>query len=217
MDNPINNYWQLRLKDLKQALEKNNFSVFIVDSKEKAKQVVLNEIIPATGAKSVSWGGSDTFKATGLYAELKKSKDLQVIDTFDSKKSREELMERRRQALLVDLFICGTNAVTESGKLVNLDMIGNRVAAITYGPRQVIILVGRNKITGNVDDAIYRVKNYAAPTNVMRLDKKNPCFKSGFCEECQSNERICNNWAITEKSYPKGRINIVLINEDLGL
>jgi L-lactate utilization protein LutB len=128
-----------------------------------------------------------------------------------------DMLERRRRALLVDLFITGTNAVTETGKLVNLDMIGNRVAGITFGPKHVIVIVGRNKIVPDIEDAMLRIKNFAAPANSMRLDKKTPCVKTSMCEECRSIDRICNNWTITEKSFPKGRIKVVLINEDLGL
>ena len=126
------------------------------------------------------------------------------------------MIERRRQALLVDLFITSTNAVTESGQLVNLDMIGNRIGGITFGPINVIILVGRNKIVADLKEAIFRVKNYVAPANAMRLDKKTPCVKTAYCEECKSPDRICNTWTITEKSFPKGRVKVVLINQDLG-
>jgi hypothetical protein len=106
--------------------------------------------------------------------------------------------------------------VTETGQLVNLDMYGNRIAAITFGPKHVIILVGRNKIVADMEEAVSRIKNYAAPVNAMRLGKKTPCAKSGLCEDCKSPDRICNTWTITEKSFPKGRVKIVLINEDLG-
>ncbi len=135
---------------------------------------------------------------------------------FDKDVSNEEKAELRRQALLVDLFITGTNAVTETGTLVNLDMYGNRIAAITFGPKNVVILVGRNKIVADVDEAMFRIKNYAAPINSMRLDKKTPCAKTSYCDECNSPDRICNTWTITEKSFPKGRVKVVLINEDMG-
>ncbi|NLI32300.1 MAG: lactate utilization protein [Deltaproteobacteria bacterium] len=217
MEKPVENYWQKRLAEVKEALEGNNFEVFIAESVSEAVKIVLEEVLPKLGAKSVSWGGSMTFPATGLYEVLKKSADMEVLDTYDRSLPPEMMIERRRQALLVDLFITGTNAVTETGKLVNLDMIGNRVAGITFGPRHVIILVGRNKIVPELEDAMFRIKNYAAPINSMRLDKKTPCAATSFCEECKSPDRICNYWAITEKSYPKGRIKIVLINEDLGL
>lgn len=216
MDNPIENYWKIRLANLKESLEGNNFEVFVAESVNAAKDVVLEKIIPKTGAKSVSWGGSVTFVATGLYEVLKERSDMEVLDTYDKSLSPEEALERRRQSLLVDLYITGTNAVTESGQLVNLDMIGNRIGGITFGPKHVIILVGRNKISSDLDEALFRIKNYAAPVNTMRLDKKTPCVKTAYCEECKSPDRICNTWTITEKSFPKGRVKIVLINDDLG-
>ncbi len=216
MDKPIENYWKIRLANLKETLEGNNFEVFVADSINAAKDIVLEKIIPKTEAQSVSWGGSVTFVATGLYDALKENSNMEVLDTYDKSLSPEEALERRRQSLLVDLYLTGTNAVTESGQLVNLDMIGNRIGGITFGPKHVIILVGRNKITADLEEAFYRVKNYAAPVNTMRLGKKTPCAKTSWCEECKSPDRICNTWTITEKSFPKGRVKVVLINADLG-
>lgn len=217
MDKPIANYWQGRLKGLKENLEANNFEVFLAGNGAEAKKIVQEEILPQTGAKTVSWGGSMTFRATGLYDALKSASGLEVLDTFAKSKSPEERLDLRRKALLTDLFITGTNAVTEDGMLVNLDMIGNRVGALTFGPKNVVILVGRNKIVSDLDEAMWRIKNYVAPTNAMRLDKKTPCVKTSFCDDCKSPDRICNTWAITEKSFPKGRVKVILINEDLGL
>ena len=217
MNKPIDKFWQVRLADVKTALEANNFEVFIAEQKKDADKIVLEDIIPQIKPKSVSWGGSMTFTGIGLYKKLKGRSDFEILDTFDKKISDEEKKQRRRQALLSDLFITGTNAVTEDGQLVNLDMIGNRIAALTFGPRWVIILIGRNKIVPDLEEAMFRVKNYVAPANSMRLDKKTPCVKTSYCEECKSPDRICNTWTITEKSFPKGRVKIVLINEDLGL
>jgi L-lactate utilization protein LutB len=216
MDKPTDNYWRLRLAELKKALEANNFDVFLVDNAEEAKKTVLEEIIPKTEPETISWGGSQTFIATGLYSVLKKHNGLKVLDTIDKSIPREAVLERRRQALLVDLFITGTNAVTETGQLVNLDMIGNRIAALSFGPKHVVVLAGRNKIVPDVEGAMFRVKNYAAPANAMRLGKKTPCVKTSYCKECKSMDRICNTWTMTEKSYPKGRVKVVLINQDLG-
>jgi L-lactate utilization protein LutB len=217
MEKPKETYFQIRLKELKKALEANHFEVFLAEHTSHAKDIVLKEILPKSGARSVSWGGSVTFTSTGLYEAVKSMAGLEVLDTYDKTFAPDQVMERRRQSLLVDLFITGTNAVTESGILVNLDMIGNRVAGITFGPRSVVILVGRNKIVPDLEEAFHRIKTYAAPVNAMRLDKKTPCTKTSYCEECNSPERICNTWTITEKSYPPGRIKVVLINEDLGL
>lgn len=216
MSDPILTYWQKRLDNLKAALETNNFEVYSADSADHAKAVVIQEILPKIKISSISWGGSKTLLATGLCDYFKESGAYEIIDTFDRSVSEEEKMERRRQALFVDLFLTGTNAVTESGQLVNLDMLGNRIGGITFGPRHVIILLGRNKLTVDLDEAMFRIKNYASPVNAMRLGMKTPCVKTSFCEECKSPRRICNTWCITEKSFPKGRIKIVLINEDLG-
>ena len=216
MDNPIDNYWKIRAQALKEALETNNFEAHVCADKNEAKELVLNTILPAVKPASISWGGSMTFAACGLYDALKNRPGIEVLDTFDKSIPVDEMLERRRRSLLVDLFISGTNAVTESGQLVNLDMIGNRIGGITFGPRHVVILAGRNKVVSDLDEAFYRIKNYAAPVNAMRLDKKTPCRKTSICDECQSPDRICNTWTITEKSFPKGRIKIVLINEDLG-
>ena len=217
MDKPIENYWKLRLNDVKKELEANNFEVHLSASVEEAKELVLETIIPSIQPASISWGGSMTFVSSGLYHALKDRDDVEVIDTFDKKISKKEQLERRRQSLLVDLFITSSNALTESGQLVNLDMFGNRIGGITFGPRHVVVLIGRNKVVGDLKDAIYRIKNYVAPTNAMRLDMKTPCVKTSYCEECTSPGRICNTWTITEKSFPKGRIRVVLINQDLGL
>jgi len=216
MDQPINHYWQLRLNDLKSELEANNFEVFLAENRQAASQIVLEDIIPKLNVKTVSWGGSMTVVASGVYEALKKRTDLTVIDTYDRTVTPEEGLNRRRQALTVDLFVMGSNAVTETGMLVNLDMFGNRVGALTFGPKNVIVLVGRNKMVDDIEEAMFRIKNYAAPVNAARLDKKTPCVKTGYCDDCSSPDRICNNWTITEKSYPKGRIKVVLINEDLG-
>jgi len=157
-----------------------------------------------------------SFVATGLFHELKGNPDIKVLNTFDQTLTKEEMLELRRQSLIVDLFITGTNAVTEAGHLVNLDMVGNRVAAMMWGPKNVLLVIGRNKITGDLEDAMIRIKTYAAPVNTMNLDKKTPCRKTGICHDCSSPDRICNYWTIIEKSFIKKRIKIILVNEDLG-
>jgi len=217
MEKPVENYWALRLNSLKEALEANNFAVYIAENGESARKIVRDEILPKSGARSVSWGGSMTVVQTGVYDDMKAAEGIEVLDTYEKGIDPAAMLERRRRSLLVDLFITGTNAVTETGKLVNLDMTGNRVAGITFGPRNVVILVGRNKVVPDIEDAMLRIKNYAAPANAMRLDKKTPCMKTSVCEECAGPDRICNTWTITEKSFPKGRVKIILINEDFGL
>jgi L-lactate utilization protein LutB len=216
MKNPIDNYWNLKLKSVKENLEKNNFQVFIAPDAKTAKDIALNDIIPDLDVKTVSWGGSMSFIATGLFHELNANPELEVLNTFNRKLTPEEMLELRRQSLMVDLFVTGTNAVTQAGHLVNLDMVGNRVAAIMWGPKNVLLIIGRNKICQDLEEAMLRVKNYAAVVNTMNLDKKTPCIKTGICHDCSSPDRICNYWTITEKSFIKKRIKIILVNEDLG-
>lgn len=217
MKNPIDAYWKTRLESVKENLEANNFTAFVADTPEDVKAIVENEILAKSQGKTISWGGSLTHVETGLYEMLKDREDLDVLDTYDKKGyTPEEVLERRRQSLLSDIFVTGTNAVIEDGYLVNLDMIGNRIAALTFGPKEVIILVGRNKIVPDLESAMDRVKNYAAPVNAMRLDMQTPCAKTGICHDCKSPARICNTWTITEKSFPQGRVKVILINADLG-
>ncbi len=217
MDNSVENYWKIRLENCKAALEKNNFEAFIADDPQEAKAIVLSVILPNISVKTASWGDSMTLCSTGILDAMRQRSDVRFIETFDKTVSRDEVMERRRQALLSDIFFTGTNALTQGGVLVNLDMVGNRVAGITFGPRHVVITVGRNKIVANPDEAMKRIRNFAAPANAIRHHVKTPCVKTSRCMDCKSQERICNTWTITEKSFPKGRIKVILINKELGL
>lgn len=217
MDNYDNNYWTLRLDDCEKTLTKNNFLVRRAETAEEAGRIVLDELLPATEAKTVSWGGSMTLKSLGIYDALSNDSQYETLNPYQPGLSREEMMEIRRRALLVDCYLLSTNALTQTGKLVNLDMTGNRVGALTFGPRHVIVVAGRNKLVADIEDALFRVKDRAAPPNAMRLDMKTPCVKTGFCEDCASPQRICNTWTITEKSFPKQRVKVVLVNQDLGI
>ena len=217
METPTQKYWELRLQSCKDALEKNNFEAYIAQTPAEAGQIVIDQILPAINVKSVSYGDSLTLFETGVLKFFKKKSKITLIDTFDKKASREEIIERRRNALLSDLFFSGANAVVEFGALVNLDMVGNRVGGMVFGPKWVVIMVGRNKIVSDLEQAMERIKNLAAPANAIRHEQKTPCVKTSYCMDCSSPARICNVWTIHEKSYPKGRIKVILINQDLGL
>jgi len=212
-----NRYWEIRLSNCKNSLEKNNFDAFIAETPSDAKKIVIDKILPLIDIKSVSWGDSLTLYSTEILEYFRSKSEIKLIETFAENISREKIMERRRKALLTDLFFTGSNAVIDSGILVNLDMIGNRVGGITFGPKYVVIMVGRNKIVQDLDEAMRRIKNIAAPQNALRHSQKTPCVKTSYCMDCKSPERICNIWTIHEKSYPKGRIKVILINQDLGL
>ncbi|MCG8531885.1 MAG: lactate utilization protein [Desulfovibrionales bacterium] len=209
-------YWQLKLNSVKENLEINKFEVFITPTAQAARELALETIIPSLDIKTISWGGSVSFIKTGLFHALMDQDRYEIINTFDQSLSMEEMMERRRTSLLTDLYITGTNAVTQGGQLVNLDMVGNRVAAMMWGPLNVLLIIGRNKICRDVEEAMARVKTIAAPMNTIHLKKKTPCAKTGVCQDCSSPDRICNYWSILEKSFIKDRIKIILVNEDLG-
>lgn len=215
--NPVETYWQIKLDVVKQNLMDNGFDAFVLPSKSAAKDLVMGEIVPSIKPASISFGGSMTVVETGVYEAVKNLSGVEVIDTYDYSLPPDERIERRRRALLVDLFITGTNALVETGELVNLDGMGNRVAAMTFGPKFVVIICGRNKIVPDLETAIMRIRHYAAPANAIRLSRKTPCTKTGVCDDCSSPDRICNVWSIIEKSSPKGRIKVVLVNEDMGL
>jgi L-lactate utilization protein LutB len=218
MADPIDTYWQLRLEQCKKALEKNGFEMFVAADIQSAGAIFLDKILPGIEVITAAWGDSMTFLATGVLDVICADTSIQMIDPFDAQASAQERLERRRQALLADLFFTGSNAVTETGLLVNLDMVGNRVAGITFGPKHVVLFIGRNKIVPTLDDAMQRVTNYAAPANAIRHPGlKTPCMKTAVCMDCSSPDRICNTWCITEKCFPKGRIKIILVNQDLGL
>lgn len=224
MKDPVGErYWRQRLDSVRKRLEKNGFEVYVAQDLSGAREIVLGEILPGTGARLVSWGDSLTVIASGLLDDVRNSPDLEFLDTFAEGLSPRERFERRRKALLSDLFLTGTNALTLDGRLVNLDMVGNRVGGITFGPRHVVILAGRNKIVTDLEAAMTRIRTYAAPANAIRHhtgahpELNPPCVETATCSDCSSPMRICNTWTITEKSFPPGRIKVVLINRDLGL
>lgn len=221
MQNAPNTFHEGRLNKVSKALAKNGFTPHIAATAADAKDIVLGDIITElaneNSARSASFGGSMTLVNTGIHEGVKSHPLLEeVLDTYDTTGPRFEVLALRRKALLVDIFLTSTNALTMDGKLVNLDGTGNRVAALAYGPKHIIIVTGRNKIVDSLDDAMHRVKHYAAPINAIRLGRKTPCVQTLRCENCSSPDRICNTWTITEKSWPKGRIHVVLVNEDLG-
>jgi hypothetical protein len=218
MNEAIETFYRMRLEHCGQALAANNFETYIAENSEHATEIFQQKIFPRLTVKSASWGDSLSLSATAILDFLRSRPEIDFIETFEPGLDRSELIERRRRALLVDLFLTGTNAVTKDGALVNLDMVGNRVGPMIFGPRHVVLVIGRNKIASDVETAMTRIKDHAAPLNAIRhKGLKTPCMKTSFCMDCKSPDRICNSWTIIEKSYPKERIKIILVNDDLGL
>ncbi len=206
-----------RVNNCQTALIANGFKVYLAKDRQQARRVFFEKIFPDHKSDLISWADSLTMEATGVLADLQADPTLNRINTFDATAKRGEIVERRRQALLADLFLTGTNAITSCGKLVNLDMIGNRTGAISFGPKKVVLFVGRNKIVHTLEDAFDRIRNHAAPLNAKRHNMATPCAQTGRCHDCRSPQRICNTWSILDKCYPSERISVVLIDEDLGL
>lgn len=200
------------------SLERNHFEVYFANDRQEAKNIFFNEIFDKIKPTTISWGDSETMKATGILPEIERHPECILIRTFQDGYSRAQKTYWRRQALHADLFVSGTNALTCNGQLVNVDMVGNRVAGITFGPEHVVLFIGTNKITDNLEKAMERIRTIAAPLNAIRHPHLHtPCQKTQTCMNCQSTDRLCNTWTITEKSFPQKRIKIILINEPLGL
>lgn len=196
----------------KNALEKNGFLVEICETKEKCLKSAIAQI---DNNASIGLGGSTTVKEIGLYSYLIEN-NYNLINPYISGLSRNEVFNIRQKTLTTDFFIAGSNAITLEGELVNVDGYGNRVAAITFGPKKVFLFVGMNKIVPNREQAIDRIFDYAAPINAKRLNRNVPCVESGFCEDCDSPERICKHLVITMRQNIPDRIKILLIKENLG-
>lgn len=194
------------------ALEKRGFTVRCFEKADDARKVIL-DMIPKTA--SVGSGGSMTLKAMGILDELYERGNTVFHSEFAKKLGMDHL-EARKKGMTADYFLASSNAITLKGELVNTDGIGNRVAAMFYGPDTVIIVAGRNKIVKNRTEAIARIKNIACPLNARRLEKDTPCAKNGKCGDCSDKSRICRITTIIEFAPEYINTNIFLINEDLG-
>ncbi len=160
--------------------------------------------------------GSMTAVGIGLWEAIAALPEVNLIDPYRPELSPEEGLELRRRGLTADVMIASTNAITLDGRLVNLDGMGNRVAAMAFGPKKVILVVGMNKVAPDLESAVARVKHYAAPVNNIRYGLKNPCVETGLCSDCKTPQRICNMWSIIEGHMTKDRIHVKLVGENLG-
>ena len=193
------------------ALSLRHFDAYYCASASEAAEKILS-LIPKTDV--VSWGGSVTMEALGVIDRVKKG-GWRVIDRSTAQ-SQEEKIEIMRRALLCDTYLTGANAISEDGEIVNVDGNGNRVAAMTFGPKSVIVACGMNKVVKTAEDAISRARNTAAPVNAQRFDIRTPCKTTGSCADCKSTDSICSYIVRTRLCKPAGRIKVVLVGEALG-
>ena len=195
-------------KTVIEGLEKRNMKGYYAQSKEEALKIALS-LIPEKS--TVARAGSASVDEIGLADALVKGNyDFFNRDTTDDKRAAELF------AFDADVFVAGTNAITRDGVLVNIDAKSNRVAAIAYGPRKVVLIVGMNKITNDLDSAMKRARNTAAPINAQRFGIDTPCCKTGSCFNCLVPDTICCQFMITRYSKMPDRIHVILVNDNLG-
>jgi len=203
---------QEKIKRTIENLEKNNIKGYFVQNEEEACSKI-KELIPE--GSTVAVGGSMTLFEIGAIDLLRNGK-YNFLDRYEAGLTAEQMKEIHRKAFFADAYLTSSNAVTEEGELYNGDGTGNRVAAMIYGPYKVIVVVVFNKIVKDLNEAISRVENLAAPANTKRLSRRTPCTKTGYCMDCDSPERICNDYVLIKKQNTPGRIHVIIINKELG-
>ena len=208
---PKERYYENVANTIIKNMEKRQIEGYYCPDKKSALKKAL-ELIPK--GSSIGWGGSVTLSETGLMDAIQNG-DYKIIDR-DTAKNLEEQRKIYGEICCSDFFLMGTNAITLDGELINIDGRGNRVAFLCYGPQNVLILAGMNKVVTDIDSGFKRVRNIASPPNTVRLNKKTPCAITGKCEDCYSPDCICGQFVITRRSGVPNRIKVILIGEELG-
>lgn len=211
MDANVKEIIKIKMEACKKALEKNGMKAYLVEDAQAARELV-NAMIK--DHETVCDGGTMTLQETGIL-DMLNHRDLVFHSHSDPTMTREQSDAEARKAFSADTFIASTNAVTLQGELVNIEGHGNRVSAMIFGPKQVIIVAGYNKIVEDEEAAKKRIREIAAPANSVRLHKQTPCSKTGSCQDCYSKDRICSSYV--KINYDKeDRIRVILIAEAYG-
>ena len=192
-------------------LEKRQMEGYYVPDKNAALELIKS-LIPK--GSIIGYGGSVSLSESGVLTALD-TPNYKLIKREEAKND-EDTARIFREILFSDFFLMSSNAITVDGELVNVDGRGNRIAFLAYGPKNVILVCGMNKITADVDSAIKRIKTLAAPANAVRLNRSTPCAITGICGDCQSPDCICANTIITRRSHIKGRVKVILVGKELG-
>ncbi|MEG2289788.1 MAG: lactate utilization protein [Clostridium sp.] len=201
-----------KIKQTINCLNSNGMNGYLVNSEEELIKKI--EEITWSGA-TVACGGSMSLFETGVIEHLRSGR-YTFLDRYKEGLTKNEVKEIYRQSFSADVYFTGTNAITEKGELYNVDGNGNRVAAMLYGPDKVIVVLGENKIVKDIDEAIRRNERIAAPANCKRLNRNTPCTKVGYCLDCSSEDRICNEYTIIRRQGNKDRIHVIFLNKELG-
>jgi len=207
--------WQYEQKCLKavEALNKNGFKAVYCPTRQEALDYILKE---AAGAKTVGFGGSLSVAALKA-ADALQAAGKELLNHNTPGLTPEERLAVMRRQLTCDLFLTGTNAVTLTGFLINIDATGNRVGAMSFGPGKVIVVAGRNKLAADKEQALQRIKACAAPPNAKRLSLNTPCARTGICADCSSPDRICRITTVMERKPRMTDVHVLIVNEDMGL
>ena len=212
MDEIVKSYLQNIVERTVSALEDRGFNAFAASNREEAREKVLG-LVPA-GAK-VGAGGSVTLRELGIVEALL-ARGHTVYEGWGPQQSQPKDFDYRKAHLTCDVFLTSSNAITSDGDLVNVDGVGNRVAAMIFGPEKVVVVAGYNKIVPDLDSAVQRIRNVAAPLNAKRLNLKVPCAETGYCVDCSSPDNICRVTTIISRKPRRTDITVVLVPEQLG-
>ena len=212
MPTPIDVYYAKRGEILVKNLKSRHFDAYYCATKEEALAKAL-ELIPERS--TVGWGGAMSAQQIGLMDAINNG-NYNAIDR-DRCATAEEKAQAAKDCLFADVFLTGANGLSMDGQMVNIDGMGNRVAAIIYGPKTVLVIAGMNKVMDTLDAAINRARTVAAPMNKQRFDSVTPCGVTGTCADCKAEACICNHIVVTRHCRPVGRIKFILVGESLGL
>ena len=211
MSNPRKEAFEITAQTLIKNLEKRGMQGYFCEDSQSAVELVKQFV---SEGSSIGWGGTLTFEETGVKNALEEGNYVMLDRTkVNGPAQMEEIVQRH---LACDTFFMSTNAITTKGELVNIDGNCNRLACLLYGPKQVILLVGMNKVVRSIDDAVDRIQTLACPPNAIRLGYDTPCAKVGVCGNCHNDDCMCCNIVITRHNRLKGRIKVILIAEELG-
>lgn len=212
MDKSLQLVIEKRIEKTIKNLEKNNMKGYFVENEQEALEKIQDLM---NKGEVVAVGGSMTLSEIGVI-DLIRNGDYEFLDRYAQGLDEEGRHEIFRKSFFADSYLVSSNAITQQGELYNIDGTGNRVAAMLYGPKKVIVVVGINKLTVDLEEAIKRVKSIASPANNIRLEKTNPCTKTGYCSECTSPNRICNEYTVIKRQGVADRIHVIIVNKELG-
>jgi len=205
-------YNEINISKALDNFKKRNFDPYFFEKKDMAISFFFNNV---NKEQTIGYGGSRTLSQLKIIERLR-DEGFNLLDRNNESNTAETRAKLERETFFADVFIASVNAVSIEGQIVSLDLWGNRVCATGFGPKNVYLFIGYNKLVQDLNSAIYRTKNIAAVMNAIRFNKKTPCNKIGRCIDCFSEDRICATMTIIDWCHPKDRIKLLFINEELG-